>query len=179
MWEEVLYYDGHKEAIALVYGVIDGRSSTLCRVHSFCLASHGLLSVECDCLDQMMESQKRIVEFGSGLVLLLMQDGRDLGQYVEMLAVDRSKRSGLSQDDSYESLVGVSDARSYRTAALVLKHLNADRVRLLSNNPAKAAGLEECGIVVEELLPIKVSDLANRPELAREYEAKRASGHFL
>ena len=68
-FQEVLYYDGQHESIALLMGEIAEGQEVLCRVHSSCLAAHVFNSVECDCREQMALAQAVIAQEGRGLII--------------------------------------------------------------------------------------------------------------
>src|SRR5690606_25505726 len=68
-----------KEHLALVYGEIDSTQPALCRVHSECRTGDALFSLRCDCGSQLSEALRRIAENGSGIVLYLRQEGRNIG----------------------------------------------------------------------------------------------------
>ena len=81
IFQERLYYDGQKEAIAFFMGDLQGAEDVLCRVHSSCIFGHYFNSIECDCQEQMDVSQQLIQQAGRGIVILLDQEGKGNGHF--------------------------------------------------------------------------------------------------
>lgn len=175
-WREVLYYDGKSECVALVYGEVAGEESVTCRVHSACISAHVFNSVECDCREQMALTQGIIQRRGRGIVIWLDQDGRGNGHLALMLAASRAQEQSIPQTQAYVELGYGADNRNYRQAAEALQDLAVESVELLSDSPAKAAGLEEHGIVVTGMTSVAL-DLARHPELRKYYLDKAARGY--
>jgi len=146
-YREVLFYDGQKESIALVMGDIADAEDVLCRVHSSCLFAHAFNSIECDCREQMETSQQLIEQAGRGIIIWMDQEGKGNGHFALLKSVEH-KRLGLQQADAYEAVGFRRDARDFRAAAEILKHLAVKSVRMLTNNPKKVATLTEFGIEV-------------------------------
>ena len=152
IWEEIIYYDGKDEHIALVHGTIDGEHSVPCRVHSACISAHVFNSTECDCREQMELAQNIVQAHGCGVVVYLEQDGRGNG-HVAKVASEALKRKGLTQSEAYERLGYTSDGRSFIRAAEILRELRVGSISLITNNPAKANDLRASNIIVNELIP--------------------------
>jgi GTP cyclohydrolase II len=138
-----------REHLALAFGDRADRPSQdppLVRLHSECLTGDVFGSQRCDCGPQLREAVERIADAG-GLLLYLRQEGRGIGLYPKLDAY-------LLQDaglDTYQANVALgyrADARDYTVAAQMLRALHQTSVVLLSNNPDKAAQLEEHGIAV-------------------------------
>lgn len=146
----------------------DGGAAPLVRPHSECLTGDVFGSERCDCGPQLREAVERIAEEG-GFLLYLRQEGRGIGLYAKLDAY-ALQDSGL---DTYEANVALGrgeDERDYTVAAQMLQALGADRIRLLSNNPDKAAQLAGLGIEVVEQVRTGVHETtANH----RYLEAKR------
>jgi GTP cyclohydrolase II len=120
----------------------------LVRLHSECLTGDVFGSQRCDCGPQMREAVERIADTG-GFLLYLRQEGRGIGLYAKLDAY-ALQDDGL---DTYEANLALgypADGRDYTAAAQMLLALGEDRVRLLSNNPDKAAQLESLGVDVTE-----------------------------
>jgi GTP cyclohydrolase II len=118
------------------------------RPHSECLTGDVFGSERCDCGPQLREAAERITDAG-GFLLYLRQEGRGIGLYAKLDAY-ALQDAGL---DTYEANVALGhgeDERDYTAAAQMLAAVGADRVRLLSNNPDKAAQLDVLGITVTE-----------------------------
>ncbi|WP_082098894.1 GTP cyclohydrolase II [Demequina iriomotensis] len=147
----------------------DGGDAPLVRPHSECLTGDVLGSERCDCGPQLREAVERIAEVG-GFLLYLRQEGRGIGLYAKLDAY-ALQDAGL---DTYEANVALGhgeDERDYAPAAQMLAAVGAGRIRLLSNNPDKAAQLELLGVSVEERVPtgVHLSD-ANARYLATKVE---------
>ncbi len=132
----------------------DGGTPPLVRPHSECLTGDVFGSQRCDCGPQLREAVERITDEG-GFLLYLRQEGRGIGLYAKLDAY-ALQDSGL---DTYEANLALGrgeDERDYRAAAQMLRAVGADRIRLLSNNPDKAAQLTAHGVAVEERVPTGV-----------------------
>jgi GTP cyclohydrolase II len=124
------------------------------RPHSECLTGDVLGSQRCDCGPQLREAVERITDAG-GFLLYLRQEGRGIGLYAKLDAY-ALQDAGL---DTYEANLALGrdeDERDYTAAAQMLSAVGAGRVRLLSNNPDKAAQLELLGVAVTERVPTGV-----------------------
>ncbi len=146
-------------------GLVDGREHLaltcgtptavpLVRPHSECLTGDVFGSQRCDCGPQLREAVERIATAG-GYLLYLRQEGRGIGLYAKLDAY-ALQDSGL---DTYEANLALGrgeDERDYAAAAQMLTALGAARIRLLSNNPDKAAQLSAYGIEVIQRIPTGV-----------------------
>jgi len=138
---------------AIARSAVGGRAP-LVRPHSECLTGDVFGSQRCDCGPQLREAVERIADTG-GLLLYLRQEGRGIGLYAKLDAY-ALQDAGL---DTYEANVALGhgeDERDYTPAAQMLHALGAERIRLLSNNPDKAAQLITHGVKVEEQIPTGV-----------------------
>ncbi|CAD5142282.1 GTP cyclohydrolase-2 [Microbacterium sp. Nx66] len=132
----------------------DGGVAPLVRPHSECLTGDVFGSERCDCGPQLREAVERIAAEG-GFLLYLRQEGRGIGLYAKLDAY-ALQDAGL---DTYEANVALGrgeDERDYTVAAQMLRALGVDRIRLLSNNPDKAAQLDGLGIQVTERVRTEV-----------------------
>mgnify|MGYP001002007482 FL=1 len=147
--------DGH-EHVAIVEGDPTG-SSVLTRLHSECLTGDVLGSRKCDCGDQLAHALHSISDNDRGVVVYLRgHEGRGIGLANKIKAYELQD-AGLDTVDANTAQGLPVDARQYDVAAAILVDLGVDSVRLMSNNPAKAAGLVEHGIRVDELVPVVVT----------------------
>jgi GTP cyclohydrolase II len=163
------------EHVALVIGEPDGEPP-LVRVHSECLTGDAFGSLKCDCGPQLAEALAAIGRSGWGVLLYLRQEGRAIG-LVNKLRAYALQDQGFDTVDANLRLGFEDDEREFAVAARMLAKVPCDTVRLLSNNPRKAAALEREGISVVEIVPLKVAP----GEHNRAYlQAKRdRSGHQL
>lgn len=149
-FNEVLFYDGQKESIALIMGEVDQAEQVLCRVHSACLFGHAFNSIECDCRDQMAAAQAVIQKAGRGIIIWLDQEGKGNGHFALLKSIEH-KRKGLAQADAYEAVGFKRDARDYRVAAEILQFLGVNSIVMITENPDKAEMLTKHGIQVERI----------------------------
>ncbi len=136
------------EHVALVIGSPDGRPP-LVRLHSECLTGDVLGSLKCDCGPQLQAALAEIRANGWGILLYLRQEGRGIG-LVNKLRAYALQDQGFDTVDANLRLGFAIDARDFRVAARMLALLGQERVRLLTNNPAKVAALEAAGVAVAE-----------------------------
>lgn len=131
----------------------DGGEVPLVRVHSECLTGDALGSLRCDCGPQLREAQRLVSREGGVVLYLRGQEGRGVGLLNKMRAYG-VQDAGLDTVDAQVELGLPVDAREYGAAAAMLRALGHTRVRLLTNNPDKAAQLERFGIDVVEQVPL-------------------------
>lgn len=146
-YNQILYYDGQKETIALIMGAVADQENVLCRVHSQCIHGHVFNSIECDCREQMEMSQRLIEEAGSGVIIWLDQEGKNNG-HMALLLSRKLKDEGVPQSEAYVKLGYDADGRSYVRAAEMLRDLGVRSITLLTNNPDKLSQLRADGLVI-------------------------------
>jgi GTP cyclohydrolase II len=152
-FNQILYYDGQKESIALVMGDVAHKENVLCRVHSQCINGHVFNSIECDCREQMEMAQQLIQQAGNGVVIWLDQEGKNNG-HLALLLSRKLKDEGVSQTEAYMKLGYSADARSYIRAAEILRDLTVQSINLLTNNPEKVSQLRSEGLVIAGIQPL-------------------------
>ena len=163
------------EHIALLIGQPDG-NPPLVRLHSECLTGDVLGSLKCDCGPQLDAAIGAIQASGWGILLYLRQEGRGIG-LVNKLRAYALQDQGFDTVDANTRLGFAIDARDFGVAARMLMLLGHDRIRLLTNNPAKVAGLEAAGVRVVERV---AHALPPNPHNARYLATKRdRTGHQL
>jgi 3,4-dihydroxy 2-butanone 4-phosphate synthase/GTP cyclohydrolase II len=137
--------------LALVLGAIGNGGSVLTRLHSECLTGDALGSLRCDCGVQLRSALRTVAAEGRGVVLYLNgHEGRGIG-LVDKLRAYVEQDAGADTVDANLRLGLEADLRNYDDAATVLRALGVRSVRLLSNNPAKADGLQRNGVAVESM----------------------------
>lgn len=144
--------DGGIEHLAIVIGDPAPDQPVLTRLHSECFTGDLLGSLRCDCGDQLRGAIAEIGRQGSGLLLYLAQEGRGIGLVNKLRAYELQDR-GADTVEANRQLGFDPDERIYRPAAEMLRRLGFGRVRLMTNNPEKVAGLARCGIAVVERVP--------------------------
>jgi len=160
--------------VALVIGAFGGEPP-LVRLHSECLTGDVFGSLKCDCGPQLKQALRLIGEAGGGVLLYLRQEGRGIGLANKVRAYQLQDR-GLDTVDANRRLGFSDDERDYRMAAAMLRALGIDRVRLLTNNPAKLAGLEQEGIAISARV---AHHMPTNPHNADYIASKRdRSGHL-
>lgn len=148
--------NGHaREIIVIKAGDLSANEVPLVRIHSQCLTGEVFHSLRCDCGEQLEMALEQIGREGSGLLIYDPQEGRGIG-LLNKLKAYQLQDEGADTIEANERLGFAADLRSYELAASVLHALGVSRVRLLSNNPSKVAGLEQSGIEVVERIPCEV-----------------------
>jgi GTP cyclohydrolase II len=148
----------------------------LVRLHSACFTGDVLGSLKCDCGPQLQAAMAAMAEGGSGVLLYLNQEGRGIGLANKMRAYALQDR-GLDTVEANHALGFADDERDFRIGARLLAGMGITTVRLMTNNPAKVAMLEACGIRVVERVPLRVGQTVQNAA----YLATKAlkSGHLL
>lgn len=163
------------EHVALLIGQPSG-APPLVRLHSECLTGDVLGSLKCDCGPQLHAAIHAIAASGWGILLYLRQEGRGIG-LINKLRAYALQDQGFDTVDANTRLGFAVDARDFGVAGRMLELLGQDRVRLLTNNPEKVAGLEAAGIAVAERVP---HSLPPNPHNERYLATKRdRTGHQL
>jgi 3,4-dihydroxy 2-butanone 4-phosphate synthase / GTP cyclohydrolase II len=152
-------YD-HREHVAFVYGDINSEDGAgpgedvLVRVHSECLTGDVFGSLRCDCGPQLQAALAAVAQEGRGIVLYIRgHEGRGIGLLHKLQAYQLQDK-GADTVDANLDLGLPADARDYGTGAQILVDLGVHTMRLLTNNPAKRAGLEGYGLKVLGRVPL-------------------------
>lgn len=166
-----------RDHMALVLGNVRECEAAIVRVHSECLTGDVFGSLRCDCGAQLEAALDAIRQSGTGAVVYLRgHEGRGIG-LGEKLQAYRLQDQGLDTVEANLRLGHPIDARDYGIAAEILDDLGVGAVRLLTNNPAKRAGLERHGVRVAAQLPLLTQPT---PENAFYLDTKRRRmGHGL
>ena len=127
----------------------------LVRVHSSCMTGDILGSLRCDCGDQLHQAMKMIEAEGKGLLLYMNQEGRGIG-LLNKLKAYKLQEQGRDTVEANLELGFDMDERDYGVGAQILRHMGIRKMKLLSNNPRKRAGLLGYGLEVVEKVPIEI-----------------------
>ncbi|HZT95558.1 MAG TPA: GTP cyclohydrolase II [Chloroflexota bacterium] len=164
------------EVACLLMGDISAPEPPLVRLHSECLTGDAFGSLRCDCGEQLALAMELVAEEGRGVILYLRQEGRGIG-LVNKIRAYALQDQGMDTLDANLALGLPADNREYASAAAVLRHLGAPRVRLMTNNLAKCRALEENGVAVEERIGLAVRP--NPANLAYLDTKVRRMGHLI
>lgn len=165
-----------KQHIALHKGQWEPDEAILVRVHSSCVTGDIFGSCRCDCGPQLHKAMQMIEQEGRGVIVYMNQEGRGIG-LINKLHAYNLQEEGVDTVDANLQLGFKADDRDYGIGAQILRDLGVSRMRLMSNNPTKRAGLIGYGLQIVENVPIEI---APNPFNARYLETKRdRMGHTI
>ena len=141
--------------MALKKGEWEKGEPVLVRVHSSCMTGDILGSLRCDCGDQLHNAMKMVQAEGKGLVLYMNQEGRGIG-LLNKLKAYQLQEQGFDTVEANIKLGFSMDERDYGVGAQILRKLNITKLKLISNNPKKRAGLLGYGLEIVETVPIEI-----------------------
>jgi 3,4-dihydroxy 2-butanone 4-phosphate synthase / GTP cyclohydrolase II len=168
--------DTGEEHLALVKGEWKTDEAVLVRVHSSCLTGDIFGSCRCDCGPQLHKAMQVIQASGQGVLLYMQQEGRGIGLMNKLRAYELQEK-GLDTVEANLKLGYDADVRDYGVGAQILHDLDVHKLRLLTNNPKKRAGLIGYGLQVVEHVPIEVA--ANHHNASYLRTKKEKLGHTL
>lgn len=148
------------EHLALVKGDVADGAPVLVRVHSECFTGDVLASERCDCGPQLHTAMEMIEKKGRGAVLYMRQEGRGIG-LANKLHAYKKQEEGLDTVEANVVLGFAPDLRDYGEGAQMLVDLGIHKLRLMTNNPCKIAGLEGYGLEIVERVPIVIPATAH------------------
>ncbi|MGZ4034949.1 MAG: bifunctional 3,4-dihydroxy-2-butanone-4-phosphate synthase/GTP cyclohydrolase II [Bacteroidia bacterium] len=144
-----------QEHLALVKGKWEKDEPILVRVHSSCLTGDIFGSCRCDCGPQLHKSMEMIEKEGKGVIVYMNQEGRGIG-LMNKLKAYKLQEEGRDTVEANEDLGFKSDERDYGVGAQILRDLGVSKIRLMSNNPKKRAGLIGYGLEIVENVSIEI-----------------------
>lgn len=168
--------DMREEAVAVVMGDIRSPEPLLVRIHSQCLTGDVFHSLRCDCRAQLELSLESIAAEGRGMVIYEEKEGRGIGLLNKIRAYELQDQ-GADTIEANEQLGFEADLREYEVPAAILRFLGVDKVRLLTNNPAKIDALQSRGIEVVERVPCQVQ--RSNDSIVYMETKKNRMGHLL
>ena len=175
-WKAIAYRSmtDPDEHVALVMGDVSGDEPVLVRMHSQCVTGDVFGSMRCDCGEQLDKSMQLIGEEGRGVIVYMRQEGRGIGFHNKLRAY-ALQDVGMDTVEANLALGFEADRRDYGIGMQILVDLGLKKIRFLTNNPRKRAGLEGFGLEMVERVPI----IAEPNEFnARYLEVKREKlGH--
>ncbi|MEP7277305.1 MAG: bifunctional 3,4-dihydroxy-2-butanone-4-phosphate synthase/GTP cyclohydrolase II [Bacteroidota bacterium] len=142
------------EHLALIKGEWKKDEPVLTRVHSSCFTGDILGSMRCDCGEQLHKAMQMVEKEGQGIILYMNQEGRGIG-LVNKLRAYKLQEQGMDTVEANLHLGFPMDKRDYGIGAQILRYLGVTKLRLMSNNPKKRAGLLGYGIEIVETIAIE------------------------
>ncbi len=165
------------EHVAIVKGHPETATGpVLVRVHSECLTGDAFGSLRCDCRPQLEAALRMVEAAGEGVVVYLRQEGRGIG-LINKLRAYSLQDGGLDTVEANERLGFPADLRSYGVGAQILSDLGVQRLRLITNNPRKIAGLGGYGLQVEDRVPLVMDPGLHNAAYLQTKQAKL--GHLM
>ncbi len=162
--------------LALVKGQWKDDEQIMVRVHSSCVTGDIFGSYKCDCGQQLHTSMEMIEKEGKGVIVYMNQEGRGIG-LLNKLKAYHLQEMGKDTVEANEELGFKPDERDYGIGAQILRDLNAHKIRLISNNPVKKAGLTGYGIQITDIIPLIIEPNKFNFEYLKTKQEKM--GHLL
>ncbi len=155
IWKAIAYRSNidPDEHVALVMGDVDDGEPVLVRMHSQCVTGDVFHSMRCDCGEQLDQSMRMIADEGRGVIVYMRQEGRGIGFHNKLRAY-ALQDLGMDTVEANEALGFEADRRDYGIGMQILVDLGLTKIRFLTNNPHKRAGLEGYGLDMVERVPI-------------------------
>ena len=164
------------EHSALIKGKWNKTEAVLVRVHSSCVTGDIFGSKRCDCGDQLHKALRMVEKEGKGVVLYMSQEGRGIG-YFNKIKTYKLQEEGYDTVEANHKLGFADDERDYGVGAQILRDLGITKIKLMTNNPIKRAGLEGYGLEITEIIPIEIE--SNKHNQFYMETKKMKMGHHL
>ncbi|OFX57334.1 MAG: bifunctional 3,4-dihydroxy-2-butanone 4-phosphate synthase/GTP cyclohydrolase II [Bacteroidetes bacterium GWA2_30_7] len=164
------------EHVAIIKGKWDIDEPILVRVHSSCLTGDIFGSYRCDCGPQLHEAMRMIEKEGKGAIIYMNQEGRGIGLFNKIEAY-KLQEQGRDTVEANIELGYKADERDYGVGAQIIREIGVSKIRLITNNPIKRAGLEGYGLEIIENINIQIQ--ANKHNKFYLQTKKDKMGHFL
>ncbi|MFI5164286.1 MAG: bifunctional 3,4-dihydroxy-2-butanone-4-phosphate synthase/GTP cyclohydrolase II [Bacteroidia bacterium] len=166
----------NQEHLAIVKGAWKKDEPVMVRVHSCCLTGDIFGSLRCDCGPQLHKAMEMIEREGKGVIVYMNQEGRGIG-LLNKLKAYKLQEEGKDTVEANHALGLPMDARDYGVGAQILRDLGISKLRLMTNNPKKRAGLLGYGLEVVENIPIEIQSNAHNKKYLQTKRDKM--GHSL
>lgn len=140
----------------MIKGEWNHDEAVLTRVHSSCFTGDILGSFRCDCGEQLQKAMKMVEAEGKGVILYMNQEGRGIG-LINKLKAYKLQEEGMDTVEANLHLGFGMDERDYGVGAQILRSLGVTKLKLMSNNPRKRAGLKGYGLEIVDIVPIEVA----------------------
>lgn len=144
-----------EEHMALKKGTWEKDEPVLVRVHSSCMTGDILGSLRCDCGEQLHAAMKMVEAEGKGVVLYMNQEGRGIG-LLNKLKAYKLQEEGRDTVEANLELGFSQDERDYGVGAQILRQMGITKIKLISNNPRKRAGINGYGLEIVDTVPIEI-----------------------
>ena len=164
------------EHVALIKGTWTKDEPVMVRVHSSCVTGDIFGSYRCDCGPQLHKAMEMVDKEGKGVVLYLNQEGRGIGLFNKIRAY-KLQEEGRDTVQANHDLGFDEDERDYGVGASILRELGLGKIRLITNNPVKRAGLQGYGLEIMENIPLVITP--NEHNKFYLETKKNKMGHFL
>lgn len=162
--------------VALHKGAWNKDEPVLVRVHSSCITGDIFGSCKCDCGSQLAHAMQMVEKEGNGVVVYMNQEGRGIG-FINKLKAYKLQEQGLDTVEANEKLGFKPDERDYGVGAQILHDLGVSKLRLMTNNPKKRAGLIGYGLEIVENVALEIT--ANKHNEFYLKTKKNKMGHEL
>ncbi|MDC1106986.1 GTP cyclohydrolase II RibA [Prolixibacteraceae bacterium] len=171
--------DTNDESTRMIFlgNIKNNNKIPIVRIHSSCIASEVFGALDCDCADQLEHTMKLIAKEKYGIIIHLHQEGRGHGLSRKIKAVGTMQTQNVDTAESFDILGYEYDVREYKSATDLLKELNINKIRIVTNNPRKIAYVKSQGIdIVENINTISEIRKENKEYL---YSKNEKLDHFI
>ncbi len=162
--------------MAIYKGEWKENEPVLVRVHSSCVTGDIFGSCRCDCGPQLHKAMEMIEKEGKGVIVYMNQEGRGIG-LINKLHAYKLQENGVDTVDANLQLGFKADLRDYGVGAQILRHMGVTKMRLMSNNPTKRAGLVGYGLEIVENVPIEITPNPYNEEYLKTKRDRNGTRH--
>jgi 3,4-dihydroxy 2-butanone 4-phosphate synthase/GTP cyclohydrolase II len=141
--------------MALIKGEWEEGEPVMVRVHSSCVTGDIFGSCRCDCGTQLHQAMEKVEKEGKGVILYMNQEGRGIG-LINKLKAYKLQEQGMDTVQANLALGFPMDKRDYGVGAQILRDLGISKIKLMTNNPTKRAGLLGYGLEIVDTVPLEI-----------------------